>query len=155
METDGSTQQMAEPKNGTLTGHYHVRVCRPAFSEARRLCPHVGDLMELKAHALKLRYWPDGHAGEKVVDLDWDWIKACDGFRIGELRIDDKINGHDNLRIIFLKVNEKMPQEGLPAIWILRVMQKKTQRFSANDVRIFKARRMLVLHFYYGHSKAG
>lgn len=143
---------MAEPKAKGLTGKYRVRVCKPALDSARRLFPRLGDYMELRAHAIKLRYWPDGKAGTKVIDLDWDWVRACDGQGIGELRIDDTIGGQDNLRVIFFKADEKV-RDPLPVIWILHVMQKKRQDFSANEIRIFKARRNLIVEHFYKNRK--
>jgi len=139
---------MGKSRTAKLTGQYLIRVCRPAFSAAHRLVPGVSDWMELRDHALKLRYWPHGKAGEKVVDLNWDWIRACGDRSIGELRIEDTIGGHDNLRVIFYKgkPSDKAP---LPVIWILDVLQKKRQSFSTNEIRIFKARRMLVMEYFY------
>ncbi len=66
------------------------------------------------------------------------------GFHIGELRVADAIGGNDNLRIIFY-VGSAEIREPLPMIWILRVLQKKRDDFSKNDVSIFKARRLLVI----------
>src|SRR3972149_8135251 len=112
---------MSSPRKGPLVGRYWIRVCKPAFPAARRLLRSQGDWMELREHALKLRYWPDGKVASRVIDLDWDWVRACEGLRIGELRIDDVIGGQDNLRIIFFKGDDKV-RDPLPIIWILHVM---------------------------------
>jgi hypothetical protein len=103
--------------------------------------------MEIRRHALKLRYWPEHHPADeagKILDLDWEWIRALTGLRIGELRVADAIGGNDNLRVIFYVGNTEI-REPLPMIWILRVLQKKRDDFSKHDVSIFKARRLLVI----------
>ena len=130
-----------------LTGSYRIRALRSAFVDVRRLCPRTGDRMEIRRHALKLRYWPEHHPTDnagKILDLDWEWVRALPGLRIGELRIDDAIGGNDNLRVIFYVGNAEI-REPLPMIWILRVLQKKRNDFSMNDISIFKARRGLVI----------
>jgi hypothetical protein len=131
----------------SLTGRYRIRALNAALDDARRLCPRTGDRMEIRRHALKLRHWPEHHPTDdagKVLDLDWEWIRALPGFHIGELRVADAIGGNDNLRIIFY-VGSAEIREPLPMIWILRVLQKKRDDFSKNDVSIFKARRLLVI----------
>jgi hypothetical protein len=58
----------------------------------------------MRRHPLKLRYWPEPRPQDEsgqVLDLDWEWIKACKGLRIGELRIHETIAGFDNWRVIF------------------------------------------------------
>jgi phage-related protein len=132
---------------------YRVRVCRPAFYAAHRMFKTVQDWMELRANALKLRWWPRGRTKDKVIDLDWDWIRALPGLNVGELRIDDRIGGFDNIRVIFFKAESV--KEHPPTIWVLHVMQKKRQEFTQNDIRIFKARRMLVMEFFYRGTAAG
>jgi hypothetical protein len=141
-----------EPKNGSrLTGNFRVRGLRPAFLAVRRLLPKTADKAELRSQALKLRYWPQkkptAESGQ-LLDLDWDWIKALKGLSIGELRIDDRIGGLDNLRIIFF-VGDKKLRSPLPLIWSLHVMQKKRMEFTAADLATFKARRLLVMEWFY------
>ncbi len=134
-----------------LTGQYRVRAIRPAIVDVSRLCRRVRDNIAIRRHALKLRYWPEKHpendAGT-LLDLNWSWIKTLQGMNVGELRIDDTIAGNDNLRLIFFVGDSKI-REPLPMIWILRAMQKKRQSFSKNDIRIFKARRLLVQQRFY------
>ncbi|HEY7335265.1 MAG TPA: hypothetical protein VH639_10295 [Bryobacteraceae bacterium] len=105
--------------------------------------------MEIRRQALKLRYWPGGDGGQ-VVDLDWSWIRTLPGLRVGELRIHDTIAGNDNLRIIFF-VGDESEKDPLPLIWVLRVMQKRKNDFTANEVNIFKARRRLVMERFYNN----
>jgi hypothetical protein len=143
-------------KGERLTGNYWVRPLRPALDESCKLCPRKRDRMELRAHALKLRYWPATMPSDdngQLLDLDWSWIRAAPRLQIGELRIGDVIGGNDNLRLIFF-VGERLVALPMPVIWILRVMQKKRDDFSTNDLAIAKARRLIVLErFYTDHDK--
>jgi hypothetical protein len=84
----------------------------------------------------------------KLLDVDWSWIKALRSLDIGELRIEDNIGGCDNLRIIFF-VGDRKVHQPLPIIWVLHVMQKKRMEFTANDLAVFKARRALVVSWFY------
>lgn len=130
-----------------LTGGFRVCAMRPARDEAQRLCPRIADRMEIRRHALKLRFWPENHPTDdsgRILDLDWEWIRALPGQRVGELRIDDVIGGCDDLRLIFY-VGNRVIREPMPMIWILRVLQKKRDDFSRNDIAIFRARRLLVV----------
>ncbi len=100
---------------GQLTGRYFVRVIRPAFHDARHWLPSMRDRAELRRQALKLRFWGQDGAIDTdglVVDLNWSWIKALRSFDIGELRIDDVIGGHNNLRVITWH-----PKQDIPASW--------------------------------------
>ena len=109
--------------------------------------------MEVRENALKLRYFPNKHPTDEsgqVLDLNWSWIASLRGPKIGELRIDDSIGGNDNLRIIFYQGDQAV-RSPLPMIWILDVMQKKRDYFTVNELRIFKARRILVIERFYRH----
>ena len=135
----------------SLTGNFFVRAFRPAFDDVRGLFHQTRDNIEVRRHALKLRYWPQSMTTEpsgQVIDLDWSWIKSLPNQKVGELRIEDTIGGHDNLRIIFFvgPPNERMPKT---CIWILAVLQKKRDDFSANQIALFKARRNLVYERFY------
>jgi hypothetical protein len=102
---------------------------------------------------LKLRYWPQKSPVDesgKLLDLDWSWIRALHGLKVGELRIHDTIGGNDNLRIIFFE-GDPAVREPLPMIWVLHVMQKKRNNFTSNDLGIFRARRTLVIERFYRH----
>ncbi len=135
----------------SLTGSFFVRAIRPAFADVNHLFNRTRDKIEVRRHALKLRYWPDSITTEpsgQVVDLDWSWIRSLDGLKVGELRVHDTIGGQDNLRIIFFvgPPNVRLP---MPCIWILSVIQKSRQDFSTNQVRVFRARRTLVCERFY------
>lgn len=133
-----------------LEGDYRVRVFRPAWSDARRWFPKTRDLIEIRSHALKLRFWPSPPQSEqegKLFDLDWCWIKACHK-GIGELRIHDEIGGYGNIRIVFFKGDPavKVP---LPIMWVIAVLQKKRNEWTTANTRTFNGRRILVNERFY------
>lgn len=133
----------------SLTGRWRVRIFRPAFCEVRSLCKRVGDQMEIRRQALKLKWWPSGEQENgQVVDLNWEFLKTAPGEHVGELRIDDEIAGHDNLRVIFYRGDPSV-LEPLPMIWILCVMQKKRDYFTTNEINVFLARKKLVVERFY------
>ena len=134
-----------------LTGNFHVRATRPAFSDVGWLFKKTRDSIEVRRHALKLAYWPDNTAVEpsgKVIDLDWSWIRSLEGDKIGELRIQDTIGGQDNLRIIFF-LGPPSDRAIKRCIWILSVIQKRRDDFTTHQIRIFAARRKLVIERFY------
>jgi hypothetical protein len=135
----------------SLTGDFLVRVLRPAFDDVRGLFRRTRDNIELRRHALKLRYWPrstEDQASGEVIDLDWSWIRSLPNKKVGELRIHDTIGGNDNLRVIFFvgPPDQRMPKT---CIWILAVIQKKKDDFSRNEIAVFNARRILVWERFY------
>jgi hypothetical protein len=135
----------------SLTGTFLVRAFRPAFDDVNRLFNRTRDKIEVRRHALKLRYWPDSLTTElsgQVVDLDWSWIRSLEGLKVGELRVHDTIGGQDNLRIIFF-VGPPKDQLPMRCIWILAVIQKGRQDFSSNHIKVFRARRTLVCQRFY------
>ncbi len=77
-----------------------------------------------------------------VGDLDWEEIKGMNGPKACELRIDDVIGGFNNLRLIFYAFEKDVIIDGdvMPRIWVISIMQKKTERFSNANLRIFSAR---------------
>ena len=79
------------------------------------------------------------------MDLDWSWVQGLPWNDIGELRISDVIAGNDNLRIIFHRGGDKLV-DPLPAIWILRVFQKKAMHFIplARGMRRFHESRIVL-----------
>ena len=136
-----------------LTGSFRVRVIRPALHKCFKMFPKCRDQMEVRANALKLRFWPDREIADdsgQLIDLNWSWIQSLKGLNIGELRIDDKIGGAENLRLIFF-VGDKEVREPLPMIWVLDIMAKKKDDFTKNEISIFKARKTLVEERFYKH----
>ena len=136
-----------------VSDNYWVRVAVPAFHDTRKWLPGTRDRMLVRRHALKLKYWPEKSPAVdsgQVVDVDWCWVKALKDLKIGELRIDDTIGGHDNLRVIFYRHDKIHADDPLPIIWVLTVMQKKRDDFTTNELKTFRGRRLLVLARYYG-----
>ncbi len=72
--------------------------------------------------------------------------KAC------ELRIDDVIAGFNNLRIIFYVYDKQLilPGDVLPRLWTISVLQKKTRRWTPNDLKTFRARVVILRNRKYG-----
>lgn len=138
-----------------LSGSYRVRVFGAALREARKTWPRVKDRMRVRRHALKLRYWPEVSPRDEqgtLLDLDWCWIRALKGSRVGELRVHDAIGGCDNIRIIFFVPDNKVakvPDKGLPVIWVLAAIQKKRNEFTEANLKVFRFRRTLVLERFY------
>ena len=103
----------------------------------------------LRRHTLKLMYYPGGNPDQKIMDLNWDWIDGTGQAGIGELRIEETIGGYDNLRVIFFVAARALKGEPLPRIWIMSAFQKKTERFSANELRAFTAGKKLIIKRFY------
>ena len=109
--------------------------------------------MEVRRHALKLRFWPERCPADddgQLLDLDWSWVKALSGKRVGELRISDSIGGHDNIRVIFFDPHKQAEKEPMPMLWVLAVFQKKRDDFTKHQILVFKTRRKIVLERFYG-----
>ena len=139
-------------------GQYIVMPTASARTAAWNLCENRRrEYQLLRRHAFKLVYWPTGaeEGGQPASDIDWDWIKSLEGKRVGELRIDEHINGHNNVRVIFFKANKPLPGEALCRIWLLTVFQKKRQQFTNTEIRVFKSMRdLIVIRHYGGDSQA-
>jgi hypothetical protein len=134
-----------------LTGKYRVRVFRPAWSDVNKWFTRTRDKIELRSQALKLRFWPDPPAADEAgrfLDIDWDWIKALSGHSVGELRINDEIGGHKNLRLIFFK-GPVVDDKQMPIIWVLAVLPKKRMDWTTANIQTFRARKILVFERYY------
>ena len=130
-----------------LFGHFHVTPTFAAMKEAEKLFPRYGDYQEARKQALKLAYWPSGESqGGRICDLDWEEISGMRAPKACELRIEDKIGGYNNLRIIFyvFKKDLILPGDVMPRLWTISVLQKKTQKWSANDLTTFRGR--VVIH---------
>ena len=135
----------------SLEGSHRVRVFRPAWHDVRKWFPRTKDCIEIRSHALKLRFWPEKqptNAQGKLLDLDWCWIKAIPKSGVGEMRIDDTIGGHDNIRIVFYRGDPRI-RKPLPIVWILAVLQKKRDEWTVANVKTFKARRTLLIERFY------
>jgi hypothetical protein len=107
--------------------------------------------MEVRRNALKLRHW--GHReGQGVMDLTYESIKAMPRSGVYELRIDDELGGHRNIRIIFFeapevwKPNRAYP---LPVLWVLEALPKKRNDWTTGDIDRFWAKRGIVKERFY------
>jgi hypothetical protein len=134
-----------------VEGNRLVRLIHPAHKDCDRLLKSNRDHKIMRRHALKLRYWPEAHPkgpDGQLLDLDWSWVRACQGLRIGELRIHESLGGFDNWRVIFFEGPKPKPKE-VHRLWILQVMKKKRNEFTAADLSTFRLRRQLVIERYY------
>ena len=118
----------------------------------------MSDRAELRRQVLKLRFWgADGELQDDglVVDLNWSWVQAIRELRIGELRIDEKIGGNDNLRVITWHPQQPTPPSweysfgNVSHIWVLSVFQKKRDDFTSANIANFKASRLTVIERFY------
>lgn len=136
-----------------LSGTHFVRVLRSGLQGAKDLLPRVHDRMTARRYALKLRWWGDRHQeSSTVMDMDYESIKALSGSGIYELRIDDEIGGHRNLRVIFLLPEDKWkPIEVMPkpVIWLLEILPKKRMEWTTYDIRRFNAKRAIIKERFY------
>lgn len=131
-----------------LTGSFRIRVFGPALWESKRTWPRTKDRMLIRRQALKLRFFPEKHPTDgsgAVLDLDWSWVRALQGEKIGELRISDVIGGHDNIRVMFFVPSEKPPDGVMPTIWILAAFQKKRNEFTTAQIAVLRVRKKLLM----------
>src|SRR5687767_8211910 len=93
-----------------VTGTHLVRALRSALQSARYYWPKVGDRMEVRRNALKLRFWgmrSQTEENELIMDVSYESIKSLQGSGVYELRLDDEIGGQRNVRVIFFVPPEK------------------------------------------------
>ena len=135
----------------SLSGTHHVRAIKSALHKARRkYWPQTGPRMEVRRQALKLRFWGDRHrdsVGSSVLDLSYEAIKSMPGSGVHELRLDDEIGGHRNIRVIFLDPdNSWVPvfKTPLPTIWVLEAIPKRRNDWTQKDIERFWALRTTV-----------
>jgi len=135
-----------------LFGDYWVTPTATALTRAWKLVRgSVRDYQVIRRHALKLAHWPGGNDRDarQSTDLDWDWVRGLENEHIGEVRIDEIVAGHDNLRLIFYKADSRLANDPIMRIWILTVFQKKRQGFTANQLRAWRAMRQVIVHREY------
>lgn len=130
----------------SLFGSYYVKPTSSGIRDAAKLFPKYGDYQELRRHALKLAYWPGENVlgNDTVMDLDWEWIRALRDERIGELRITNHIGGYKNLRVVFWVADTIIPEDPLPRIWTLAVVNKKADDWTTPELQSFRGRRTIV-----------
>jgi hypothetical protein len=138
-----------------LSGTHLVRALRSALQKAKHTWPKVGDRMEVRRQALKLRFWGMRHEGEEsagLLDLTYEKIKARPGSGLYELRLDDTVGGQSNIRVIFLvPPDDWTPQNAtpLPVLWVLEAFPKKRQEWTKFDLKRFDAGRAIVRERFY------
>jgi|GEM_PF-1844452 len=144
-------------ESGGLFGRYFVVPTPTALTRAWNLAQgQMRHFQCLRRHALKLAFWPAAESDLPDADLDWDWIEGEKRNRIGELRIDERIAGYENIRVIFFKANKpidddpKLPTgETMLRIWLLTVFEKKSQGFSPGMIKAWRAARQIILARFY------
>src|SRR5262249_9913241 len=118
----------------------------------------IGDQFEVRRQALKLRFWDERHlhpAG-MILDLTYESIRSLPGSGIYELRLDDKIGGQSNVRVVFFDPpRDWQPVAGevrpMRVIWVLDVLPKRRDDWTRNDICRFRAARLLIQKRFYGH----
>ena len=134
-----------------LIGTHLVRVMRSALQSAKRFWPRVGDRMDVRRNALKLRHW-GMREGQGVMDLTYESIKSMAGSGVYELRIDDETGGHRNIRVIFFEAPEAWKSNQAytkPVLWVLEAIPKKRQQWTTNDIDRFWAKRGIIKERFY------
>lgn len=134
-----------------VTGTHLVRVLRSALQSAKHFWPKVGDRMEVRRNALKLRHWGIREA-QGVMDVTYESIKAMPGSGVYELRIDDEIGGHRNIRVIFFETPEAWKTSlhyPKPVLWVLETLPKKRQDWTRNDITRFWTKRGIIRERFY------
>jgi hypothetical protein len=134
-----------------LSGNRWVRRLGAVRADTQRYFPRARDYFEIRRQALKLRFWPSPLTTDpsgRIIDLDWSLIRALPGLNVGELRVDDEIGGHRNIRIIFF-VGPNDDRYPMPCIWILSVFPKKRDDFTSHQLENFRARRQIVMSRFY------
>src|SRR5688572_649771 len=134
-----------------ITGANFVRFTRQGLKSIRHHWDQLGDRMECRRQALKLRFWDDRHRHPvgMLLDHSYESIKALARFGIYEMRLDDDIGGQSNIRVVFFdpasdlvpKPKEKRPMR---VVWILEVLPKKRNDWTTNELTRFRALAKLI-----------
>lgn len=138
-----------------LSGTHHVRALRSALQKAKGTWPTVGDRMEVRRQALKLRFWGERHnngSGTGLLDLTYESIKSMPGSGVYELRLDDEIGGHSNVRVIFLEPPGEWVRHyklQMPVLWVLEARPKRRNEWTSFDLSRFRAARAIVKERFY------
>jgi len=139
------------------TGTNFVRATRHGLQLARKIWPITGDRFEIRRQALKLRFWDERHLHSPgmLFDCTYESIKSLSGKGIYELRVDDEIGGHSNIRVVFFDpprdwqpvMAERRPMR---IVWVLEALPKRRQEWTVNDIARFRASRLLIKKRCYG-----
>lgn len=133
----------------SVTGCNFVRFSRHGLQAIRKHWASVPDRFEIRRQALKLRWWDERqtHGAGLLFDLTYESIKALSGSGIYELRIDDVVGDHDNIRIVlFDPPSDWIPLEEKPLkiVWVLEALQKERDGWTKNELNRFSASRLLL-----------
>lgn len=140
-----------------VVGNYIVEPTPNAVAKGVSLCDsHPREIWRLRRHAFKLAYWPTGPNGDfGEPDIDYYDLKALRAHRISALRIDEKINGFNNVRVIFFRSNTPIYGEPLPRIWLLDTFQKKSRRYTPHQQKALLAvKKLICIRHYNGDQNA-
>ena len=136
-----------------LTGTHFVRALRSGMQSAKAFWPRTSERMEVRRHALKLRFWGERHdRSSTVLDLSYEAIKSMSGSGVYEMRVDDEIGGRRNIRIVFLDPPKNWVQvieTPLPMIWIMEALPKKRDDWTKYDINRFWAKRAIIHERFY------
>ena len=145
------TQRLGRILANGVTGSSFVRFSRQGLKSIRHYWGKLGDRMECRRQALKLRYWDERHLDPvgMLVDHTYESIKALAGFGVYELRLDDDIGGQANIRVVFFDPpSELVPLPNnirpLRVVWILEVLPKKRNDWTTNELTRFRAQAKLI-----------
>jgi hypothetical protein len=102
--------------------------------------------MEIRRIGLKLRYWDQRqlYPAGMLMDHEYEAIKALSGHGVYEMRIDDHIGGHDNIRIVLFDPPKgwlPTPEHVKPlrSVWILEAVQKKRDNWTHAQIQNFRS----------------
>ena len=139
-----------------LTGCNFVRMTRHGLQAARRHWKSTRHRFEIRRHALKLRFWDDRHLHPvgTLLDHTYESIKSLPGLGVYELRIDDEVGGIENIRAIFFDPPKSwvpQPEHAKPlrVVWVLEVFPKKNNHWTENEIKRFKASRLMIKERFY------
>jgi len=140
-----------------LTGVNFVRFTRHGLHSIRAYWSKIGDRFEVRRQALKLRFWDERHLHPPgmLFDHTYESIKSLPGLGIYELRLDDEIGGHSNIRLVFFDpprdwqpvAGERKPMR---VVWVLEALPKRRNDWTRNDITRFRAARLLIQKRFYG-----
>jgi hypothetical protein len=139
-----------------VTGCNFVRFTRHGLQSIRSYWRAVGDRIEVRRQALKLRFWDERHThGHGMLfDHGYESIKAIFGLRIFELRLDDEIGGQRNIRVIFLDPPDTwipMHEHSRPlrVVWVIEALPRRRNDWTTNDITRFRGSRLLIQKRFY------
>jgi hypothetical protein len=139
-----------------ITGCNFVRFTRHGLQSIRGFWNQIGDRFEIRRQALKLRFWDERHTHSPgmLFDHSYESIRALQGLGVYELRLDDDIGGHSNIRIVFFDPPGSWKPEydhtrPLRVVWILEALPKRRNGWTTNEITRFRCSRLLIQKRFY------